>query len=180
MRKSVDIEFDCVPLRSITRWDAPLDASPQYHQLLKIVKQAADKHGLHNTYFLHNARCTFFLTNAANVGMLEFRFHGVVLTDSADRRTRGSDLEVKLVRGNVPPGSGNRSCSGLPKRWLGQWKSNLIATLKLGICSAQSSASSRSRRRATNRAVFWACSCDLPADRNRAPSWLTTKCSKLA
>ena len=29
--------------------------------------------------------------------MLKFRFHGTILTDPDDQRTRGSDLEVELV-----------------------------------------------------------------------------------
>lgn len=94
----VTITFDCLPLRSITRWDTPLDASPQYEQFLHVLKAAVEKHGLHNSYFLHNAQCIYQLTNDDTIGMLEFRFHGVVLTDSEDRRTRGSDLEVALSR----------------------------------------------------------------------------------
>ena len=98
MGKWVEIEFDCIPLRAVTRWDPPLDASPQSEQLLRSLKLAADKHGVHNTYFLHNAQCTYRLTNQADSGMLQFRFRGIVLTDSEDRRTRGSDLEVELAR----------------------------------------------------------------------------------
>ena len=98
MGKWVEIEFDCLPLRSISRWDAPLDASPKYEQLLRTLKLAAGKHGLHNTYFLHNAHCIYRLTNQPDTGMLDFRFQGIVLTDLEDRRTRGSDLEVELVR----------------------------------------------------------------------------------
>ncbi len=98
MGQWVDIAFDCLPLRSISRWDSPLDASPKYGQLLHTLKTAADKHGLHNTYFLHNANCTFRLTNHADIGMLDFSFQGIVLTDAEDQRTRGSDMEVKLVR----------------------------------------------------------------------------------
>ena len=98
MGKWVEIAFDCLPLRSVTRWDAPLDASPQYEQMLTTLKQAAEKHGLHNSYFLHNANCVFRLTNRPDSGMLDFRFQGIVLTDPKDRRTRGSDLEVELVR----------------------------------------------------------------------------------
>lgn len=98
MGKWVEIEFDCLPLRSITRWDVPLDASPEYEQLMRALQQSAEKHGLHNTYFLHNAHCTYHLTNQPDTGMLDFRFQGIVLTDVDDRRTRGCDLEVELVR----------------------------------------------------------------------------------
>ncbi len=102
MEKWVVIEFDCLPLRSIVRWDAPLDASPKYEQFLRRLKQSAEKHGLHNSYFLHNAHCLYRLTNNPEIGMLDFRFHGVILTDQEDRRTRGSDLEVELIRETCP------------------------------------------------------------------------------
>jgi hypothetical protein len=98
MGKWVQIEFDCIPLRSITRWDAPLDASPEYERLLRAIQKASEKHGLHNTYYLHHAHCIFRLTNHDELGMIEFQLHGVVLTDPDDRRTKGSDLEVTLVR----------------------------------------------------------------------------------
>jgi hypothetical protein len=96
MNRWVHIEFDCLPLRSVTRWDAPLDASPAYQALCAQVKQAHERHGSHNSYFLYRAKCRFHLTNRPDTGMLEFTFHGVVLTDDADRRTRASDLTVKL------------------------------------------------------------------------------------
>ncbi len=98
MEKWVDIEFDCVPLRSVARWDAPHDASPKLEQLLHRLKMAADKHGRHNTYFLHRAHCLFHLANHPDIGMLDFQFQGVILTDPEDRRTRGSDLEIELAR----------------------------------------------------------------------------------
>lgn len=97
MDRWVHIEFDCLPLRSITRWDVPLDASPAYQLLCHQVKQAYDRHGAHNAYFLYRAKCRFHLTNRPEVGMLDFAFHGVVLTDESDCRTRSSDLTVELV-----------------------------------------------------------------------------------
>ena len=42
--------------------------------------------------------CIYHLTNHPDLGMLEFRFEGVVLTDAEDVRTQGSDLTVQLVR----------------------------------------------------------------------------------
>lgn len=94
----VDIQFDCLPLRSVARWDPPLDASPELHDFYLRLKQAHVTHGAHNTYYLHHAQCIYRLTNAADIGRLEFRFEGVVLTDQADRQTVGSDLRVELVR----------------------------------------------------------------------------------
>ncbi|OHB85757.1 MAG: hypothetical protein A2V98_09975 [Planctomycetes bacterium RBG_16_64_12] len=94
----VDITFDCLPLRSVSRFDVPLDAPPEYEALVEGVKQAVEKHGLHNTYYLHNARCVFRLTNDPEIGMLEFHFRGTVLTDPDDQRTLACDLETELRR----------------------------------------------------------------------------------
>ena len=40
----------------------------------------------------------FLLTNDPDVGMLEFRFDGTVLTDTEDQRTIGVDLKIVLGR----------------------------------------------------------------------------------
>lgn len=98
MNRWVDIVFDCLPLRSITRLDVPLDASPKYRAFCQRVKTAIETHGTFNTYYLHNARCVFHLTNRDEFGMLHFTFEGPVFTDDEDRRTTRSDLEVTLVR----------------------------------------------------------------------------------
>lgn len=98
MTVQVEITFDCLPLRSITRFDVPLDAPPEYGQLVERIKRAGQKHGLYNTYYLHNARCVYHLTNDPGVGMIEFGFEGTALTDSDDRRTLRCDLEVHLRR----------------------------------------------------------------------------------
>jgi hypothetical protein len=91
-----NITFDCVPLRSVPRWDVPLDASPKFRHLCERIRQAAVKHGLHNSYYLHSGLCTFHLTNDPAAGMLAFRFEGTVLTDPQDRKPAGSDLQVEL------------------------------------------------------------------------------------
>jgi hypothetical protein len=96
MASRVDIAFDCLPLRSITRWDVPLDAPEELHAEYKRVKQAVAKHGLHNTYYVHNARCVYYLTNDERIGVLTFRFEGTLLTDPQDQQTRGADLTVEL------------------------------------------------------------------------------------
>jgi hypothetical protein len=62
------------------------------------VKHALEKHGSFNTYFLSNANCVYHLSNREEVGMLEFRFTGTVITDSTDLQTERCDLEVELVR----------------------------------------------------------------------------------
>lgn len=98
MSRWVEIQFDCLPLRSIDRMDIPLDASPKFQQHCMRVKAAMEKHGSHNTYYLHNALCTYHLLNDPADGMIQFRFHGTVITDEADMETRGTDLEVELVK----------------------------------------------------------------------------------
>jgi hypothetical protein len=95
---SVEIVFDCLPLRSVTRLDIPIDASPKYRARCERIKRAIELHGSHNTFFLYNASCTFQLTNRPEIGMLQFRFEGTVLTDETDQKTVNSSLEVELER----------------------------------------------------------------------------------
>ena len=98
MNRFVEIEFDCLPLRSVTRLDIPIDASPRYRARCERIKAALEKHGSHNSYFLYDANCVFHLTNQDDLGTLEFSFEGTVLSDPADRETVLADLEVTLVR----------------------------------------------------------------------------------
>ncbi len=102
MEQWVEIQFDCVPLRSVPRWDPPLDASPKYEALCQRVQDAAQKHGTHNVYYLLNARCTFHLINHSEKGLVVFRFEGAVLTDETDERTLSCDLSVHLDRETCP------------------------------------------------------------------------------
>jgi|SRR6056297_417897 len=94
----VEVEFDCLPLRSVTRMDVPVDASPVYEQFVLRVKAAIAKHGGHNTYYLHRGACGFYLTNDSERGHLQFSFEGVVMTDADDVCTRAVDLDVELRR----------------------------------------------------------------------------------
>jgi hypothetical protein len=94
----VDIRFDCLPLRSLGRLDIPIDASPKYRALCERVKAALEKHGSHNSYYLHNARCAYHLANSDECGGLEFRFEGTVLTDAEDQHCQRCDLQVELLR----------------------------------------------------------------------------------
>ena len=94
----VDVSFDCLPLRSVGRLEIPLDASPRYKQRCMDIKAAMEKHGSHNSYYLYNAQVTFHLTNAEDVGMLQFRLEGTVLTDAADEKSLRTDLQVELLR----------------------------------------------------------------------------------
>lgn len=101
MDRWVEIEFDCLPLRSITRFDVPIDASPKYQQFCQRVKAAVDKHGSHNSYYLHNARCVYHLLNSEDRGAIAFRFEGTVLTDDQDVQTKSCDLSVELASETV-------------------------------------------------------------------------------
>jgi hypothetical protein len=98
MSRWVEIAFDCLPLRSVSRLDIPLDASPKFRERCERIKRSIEKHGSHNTYFLYNADCTFHLTNREGFGTLEFRFEGTVITDAADMHAQHADLEVELIR----------------------------------------------------------------------------------
>lgn len=99
--RPVDIRFECLPLRSISRFDIPLDASPRFRERCRRIKAALAKHGSLNTYYLHDGFCRFRLTNDAAQGVLEFRFEGTLCTDARDQRTVGGDLEVELQHENV-------------------------------------------------------------------------------
>ena len=59
----VDISFECLPLRSVARFDVPLDATDELTAKIERIKSAATKHGRHNSYYLHDGSCVFHLTN---------------------------------------------------------------------------------------------------------------------
>jgi hypothetical protein len=98
MERWVEIEFDCLPLRSINRFDIPIDASPRYRKFLEDVFAALEKHGSLNSYYLYRATCTYRLLNDPTAGMIQFSFEGTLLTESDDRVGRHADLRVDLVR----------------------------------------------------------------------------------
>lgn len=92
----VDIVFDCVPLRTVARTDVPIDASPKLAAKMLRIKAAIEKHGTLNSYYLHNASCSFHFTNDPMQGMVQFSFEGVVMTDTQDLEARSADLKVEL------------------------------------------------------------------------------------
>jgi len=92
----IAIRFDCTPLRSVRQIDIPPDASPAYRGRLERVQQAVSQHGTRNTYYLTNGSCTFQFTNNPAVGWVRFTVEGTVLTDTADTKTVGSDLTIRL------------------------------------------------------------------------------------
>jgi len=93
----VEIEFDCLPLRSVTRTDIPVDASPAYEQFVLKVKAALEKHGAHNAYYLSHGSCRFHLTNEPLRGMVRYAVEGVLLTDLEDQKTIACDLHIRLI-----------------------------------------------------------------------------------
>lgn len=95
---AVEITFDCLPLRSVTRLDIPIDASPAFQRRCEAIKAAMERHGTHNSYYVYNAECTFQLTNNTDIGMLNFRFSGTILTNPEDTRAESGILEIELVR----------------------------------------------------------------------------------
>ena len=98
MERWVEIQFDCLPLRTIERLDVPMDASPKYQQHCLRIKEALGKHGSHNSFFLYNGHCTYHLVNRPTEGTLEFRFFGTILTDAQDQHAQGTDLTVELAK----------------------------------------------------------------------------------
>lgn len=98
MNQWVELSFDCLPLRSIGRLDIPIDASPKFRQRCERIKQALDQHGTHNSYYLYNAGCTFHVTNHPELGMIQFRFEGTLLTDTEDQTSQSCDLQVDIQR----------------------------------------------------------------------------------
>ncbi len=94
----VEITFDCLPLRTVSRVDVPLDASPKLAAKMLRIKAAIEKHGTLNSYYLHAATCIFHLTNDPLQGMIQFGFEGTILTDESDLEARSADLSVSLER----------------------------------------------------------------------------------
>ncbi len=114
MANWVEITFDCLPMRSVSRLDAPLDASPKLASKLLRLKQAIETHGTHNTYYLHNANCGFHLTNNPEIGSISFRFEGTVFTDANDLKAIRTELDVALQ---------NETCNWLNQgvvKWLSE------------------------------------------------------------
>jgi len=92
----VVITFECTPLRSVPRFDIPLDASPGYRGRVERMQRALARHGARNTYYLTDGGCTFRFTNDPANGWVRLRFEGTVLTDDTDTKTIGTDLDVAI------------------------------------------------------------------------------------
>ncbi len=98
----VDISFQCMPLRSVGLLSPPPDEPEEVAAVFRRLRAAGQKHGFHNSYYLHDGKCIYHLTNHEQLGTLEFRFEGTVLTDADDMETLQSDLRVELT-GDVCP-----------------------------------------------------------------------------
>jgi hypothetical protein len=108
----VDVEFDCVPLRTIGRLDIPLDASDAQRRRAAHMQSAINSYGVERTYFLQNARCVFRFANSDVEGVCRFEFEGIARTDAGDRKCEEVILEVALV---------SETCGGVPsvvQEWL--------------------------------------------------------------
>jgi len=101
----VEITFDCLPLRSVSRVDIPLDASPEFRNRCQRLQAALHKYAEQNAYYLYNAKCIYRLANSEVDGTLRFEFEGTVLTGPGDRKTEQTDLHVDLV---------SETCQGVP------------------------------------------------------------------
>jgi hypothetical protein len=102
----VDIEFDCIPLRTVGRLDIPIDASDAQRRRAAHMQSAINSYGVERTYFLQNARCVFRFANSDVEGICRFEFEGVARTDAGDRKCEEVILDVTLVSdtcGGVPP-----------------------------------------------------------------------------
>jgi hypothetical protein len=97
MGQWLEISFDCLPLRSVGRFDPAPDAPAESESLCQRLRQAAAKHGLLNSYYLDRGCCRFHFTNDDHTGIVEFGFRGTALTDARDMKTLGCDLEVELA-----------------------------------------------------------------------------------
>ncbi len=109
---SVDIAFDCLPLRSVARLDVPLDASDALRHRGGLIKRVVQEFGADSTYYLYNAHCVFRFANSEFEGVCRFKFEGVVRTDAGDRKCISADLETHLE---------SETCGGIPeiaKAWL--------------------------------------------------------------
>ena len=102
MAQNLEISFTCIPLRSVGRFDPPLDATEQQRSLWVQLHRALNTHGAHNAFFLCEGKCVFHFANHPTLAMVQFAFQGTVLTDAEDRTTIGSDLQVELESETCP------------------------------------------------------------------------------
>lgn len=110
----VEIAFDCLPLRSVGRVDAPLDASEAFRRRAERIKSALAEYGAERTYFLYNGHCVFRFANSEIDGACRFEFEGVVRTDAGDRLCQKTLVEAHLV---------SDTCGGAPanvEAWLAE------------------------------------------------------------
>ena len=163
-KRWVEVEFDCLPLRSVTRLDVPLDASPKYEQFVLRVKAAITQHGSHNTYYLHGGKCVFHLTNDPQRGEIAFSFEGTAMTCSKDRQTKSVDLTVELSRETC--GWLERTvCQLLTRKCSARTDRRIRSiSLKQATCRKRKNEFKRSTTKATQRTATSACICKRSID----------------
>ncbi len=108
----IEIAFDCLPLRSVGRVDAPLDASDAFRRRAEKIKGALAEFGAERTYFLYNGHCVFRFANSDIDGTCRFEFEGVVRTDAGDRKFHDAMIDSHLA---------SDTCEGVPdavQAWL--------------------------------------------------------------
>lgn len=116
MEPVVDISFDCLPLRSVSRVDVPIDASPAFRARCEHLQRAINAHDNQNAYFLYNTLCTYHLANSEIANMLRFSFDGTVLTDRSDCQAEQADLAIALTA---------ETCGGVPAAAL-EWLRGVV------------------------------------------------------
>jgi hypothetical protein len=110
----LDIAFDCLPLRTVSRLDVPLDASDAFRRRAEKMKAAIVAWGADRSYFLYNAHCIFRFAHSEVDGVCRFAFEGAVRTDAGDRKCEQTMLDVNLV---------SETCDGVPpvvEAWLAE------------------------------------------------------------
>jgi hypothetical protein len=100
----IDIAFDCLPLRTLSRLDIPLDASDAFRRRAEQMKAAITAWGADRSYYLYNAHCIYRFANSEVEGICRFAFEGAVQTDAGDRKCDQTMLDVHLI---------SETCGGL-------------------------------------------------------------------
>lgn len=75
-----------------------MDASPKLEAKLLRIRQAIEQHGTFNTYYLHNAACTFHFTNDRSVGSVKFEVEGTLFTNQEDKAAVSTHFQVQLEK----------------------------------------------------------------------------------
>jgi hypothetical protein len=98
MERWVQIEFDCLPLRSVGRLGYSDRRFADLPRFLRAGQSGVRKARIAQRVLpAQRALCFPPDQRPGPIGMLEFRFEGVVLTDDQDLHAMHADLEVELL-----------------------------------------------------------------------------------